>query len=290
MPHTSHRKKKGPPNKRKEILDEDGWTRITKANGSTKSTLNTTPHVQYNDERAADEQAFAAVNPMTPEAGTTLDSMRAHFSQIEARWRGTELCKALKRVVQEKIQSLDIPISNCVLLGTGSFCGDAINWVGRHDVAYYQLAAFRTAVSTIQEVQPKQQQPVLSAYAQEPYYNDLDAGFLASLDITRVDHPKAFDLLDEASFAYSPFAEREVEFRILARKPQVWLHRPLGHLLGVKDDEDPNYKNAHKYNRTHKWMMLPNLLDIKGYPFHGSAIWWPKEDKDEQQDDTSDEG
>lgn len=58
----------------------------------------------------------------------------------------------------------------------------------------------------------------------------------------------------------------------------------------VEDADDPDNKNAHEYERTHGWMMLPNILDIKGYPFHGSAIWWPKEESEEQEDDKTDEG
>ncbi|OCT50328.1 hypothetical protein CLCR_07452 [Cladophialophora carrionii] len=287
MPHTSHRKKKHVQNKRTEILDDDGWTRIS----SSTSSTSTGKHPATTSTPTGDESPSAAGHhipsasgslpardPMPALPGSSLPSMLSRFHGIESRWQATDLCQTLVHVLEEEILTRDsapmAPVSTCVLLGSGSFCGDAAHWIDRHDSAYFQLAAFRTVVHTVERVSGQR----VRTYAQEPNYNDMDAELLESLDITRVDHPRGFELLDEHAVAYSPAAEREVEAGIMARKPRVWLHRSLDYLL--EEGGSGTRSAAVEFATSHDHRKLPGL-DVKNFPFHGSVIWWRKREQDQ---------
>ncbi len=210
--------------------------------------------------------------PMLPATGSSLESMTTHFRKVNEIWLETELCKKLEDLLAETILSAVSTITNCVVFGTGSFCGDAVHWIDRHEVAYFQLAAFKTVVDTIERVQGR---PV-PAYAQEPHYNDLDAALLASLNVTQVDDPRGFELLDEHSFAYSPFAETTVKSLILARTPRIWLYRNFDPWL-EEWSEDETAGKVNQFRDTWEHANLPHV-DLKYLPFHETVIWWKKQD------------
>ena len=264
MPHTSHRKRRGNQNKRQEILGEDGWTRVTKA-AAEPNTQGAVHWVGAGTDILTDISSRTTV-PMVPVKGSSLESMQAKYSRVEATWLETELCKKLSQILTDRALTGANKISTCVLLGSGSFCGDAIHWVDRHETAYFQLAAFKTAVGTIERAQGQR----ISVYAQEPYYNELDAALLASLDITKVDHPRGFELLDDRSLVYSPAAEPGVEQNVLARTPQIWLHRFFDPFS--QDDMVDRFRKNNEHSD------LPPALDLRYMPFHGSVIWWKKQD------------
>ncbi|KIW70623.1 hypothetical protein PV04_02876 [Phialophora macrospora] len=286
MPHTSHRKKKHTQNKRTEILDEDGWTRITSTSASAARNPSTTPKPEasetsttagHHQQSPSPSDSFPPRAPMPPMPGSKLSSMLSRFDSIEIRWQATDLCKTLVHVLEKEILKSTTgqahAISTCVMLGSGSFCGDAVHWIDRHDSAYFQLAAFRTVVHTVGRLQDR----VVRAYAQEPNFNDLDVELLDALNVTKVDHPRGFELLDGDSAAYSPAAEREVEAEIMTRRPRVWLHRSLDHLLQEGGSES---ELAKEFAASHENLELP-ALDVKNFPFHGSVIWWRKRDRDQ---------
>ncbi|EXJ91058.1 hypothetical protein A1O1_04165 [Capronia coronata CBS 617.96] len=285
MPHTS-RKKKPVHKKRKEFVDEEGWTRIT----STTSVIGVPRKSTAVDSQTGGfhgrlevpnvlKPAGVTPRPMKPVKGTTVDTMRAQYNRIEANWLESDLCRSLKEILRRYLGGGRREISNCVVFGSGSFCGDEIHWVDRHESAYYQIAAFRTVADTIEQIQGHWP----PCYAQEPFYNELDAAFLANMHITRVDHPQGFNLLDEASFVYSPAAEPEVELRILSHDPEIWLHRSLEHLfysngMTVEDGQDDTRIDrdmAQAFLKTQDFAQLPDF-DLKNFPFHGSMLWWRK--------------
>jgi hypothetical protein len=273
MPHTSHRKKKGTQKRRQEILDEDGWTRVT---STARSPLLTSAAQAdgIHDPRSAKGSLLLPhiVAPMPPAQGSTRESMLARYRKIEERWQETNLCKTLEHTLIHQILTGGQRISSCAVFGTGSFSGDALHWFDRHESAYFQLAAFKTVVGLVTQVQGA----AVSAYAQEPQYNELDVALLESLDISTLESPHGFKLLHEQSFAYSPAAEPTVEAQILERNPQIWLHRSFGQL--DRDDESNIVgKTAETFQKNHSHEQLP-ALDIKHFPFHGSVIWWRIED------------
>ncbi|EXJ92705.1 hypothetical protein A1O3_01257 [Capronia epimyces CBS 606.96] len=287
MPHTS-RKKKAIHRKRKEVVDEEGWTRVT----STSSAPGVSPRPAAGvpegifqsslGDRTVVKAQDAALRPMNPVKGTTVETMRVQYDKIEAKWLESDFCRTFREILRRSTAGAERTFSNCVVFGSGSFCGDEIHWIDRHESAFYQIAAFKTAADTIGQIQGHRP----PSYAQEPYYNDLDAEFLASLNIHRVDHPKGFDLLDETSFVYSPAAEPEVELQIISHEPRVWLHRSLEHMVqsdertttdtGFTEDESkPNRNLTKSFKNTHDFSQLPPL-DLKNFPFHGSVLWWRK--------------
>ena len=270
MPHTSHRKKKGTQNKRQEIGGQDGWIHVSSNTQSRTGTATAftpeTGHALGTDELRNSLNLWPKDVPMFPAKGSTLESMRERFSKVEKRWLEMEHCKKLEDVLTSKILIDDAPkISSCVVFGTGSFCGDAIHWVDRQEIAYFQLAAFRTVVSAIERVQGHH----VPAHAQEPWYNDLDAALLETVNITKVDHPRGFELLDKHSCAYSPFAEEVVEEQILAKDPHIWMHREFN---PFSQEEDIG-----NFRKTHDLVRLPPQVDLKHFPFLNSVIWWRTE-------------
>ena len=229
-------------------------------------------------DRTVTKKRGSILRPMNPVAGTSLASMRTQFDKMESRWLDTDLCESLKDVLTARVLKSGHGISNCIIFGSGSFCGDELHWVDRHESAYYQIAAFKTVVDMIQQIQGHRP----PCYAQEPCYNDLDAEFLAGLSITKMDHPEGFGLLNRDSFTYSPAAEPEVELQILFYRPAVWLHRSLDHLSPearlrdtepTKDEHELNFQMAESFTRNRERVELPGL-NLKNFPFHKSMIWW----------------
>lgn len=285
MPHTSH-KKKAIHKKRKEVVDDEGWTRVT---SSTDLALGVTQRPAAGDSdtslpRSAGAQTDAnpsetVARPMQPVRGTTVETMTAQYRKIETKWRESDMCRVLQDILRQSIAGGRQEISHCVVFGSGSFCGDEIHWIDRHESAYYQIAAFKVVADTVEQIQGRRP----PCYAQEPYYNDLDAAFLATLDVTRVGHPQGFELLDGNSFVYSPAAEPEVELQIIRHNPKIWLHRSLEPMLqsneriSVHHEDDINTKHdlAESFRKTHESAQLP-AMDLKNYPFHGSVLWWRK--------------
>ncbi|KAL2408192.1 hypothetical protein ABEF95_003220 [Exophiala dermatitidis] len=295
MPHTS-RKKKVPHKKRQEVVDDDGWTRVTSTNTARPMTQHTKPIADGSvvasqhgkGEAMAGNGGITGPRPMKPAKGTTVEAMRAQYDKVEAKWLESDLCRTLRDNMRRRMEETPDAdgrtqqISNCVIFGSGSFCGDELHWIDRHESAYYQIAAFKTMVDTIEQVQGRQ----LAGYAQEPCYNDLDGEFLASVNVTRVDHPKGFELLDRDSVVYSPAAERNVELEILLHDPRIWLHRSLDHIRPsnrpVSDQGLAHQDPVGLFVETHEFLRLP-ALDVKNFPFHGSVLWWRRDGAGEEE-------
>lgn len=67
----------------------------------------------------------------------------------------------------------------------------------------------------------------MPVYTQDPVYNNLDQALFDALDITVVEHPRAFDLVSKNSFVYCPGAERVHLGGILDVMPWGLLGGPL---------------------------------------------------------------
>ncbi|KAI1622418.1 hypothetical protein EDD37DRAFT_473561 [Exophiala viscosa] len=289
MPHTSH-KKRGLPKKRQEVLDDEGWTRVTSSHTTPRAPVPSTSadgsEIVFTwtfDGPQVTKTCGSAIRPMKPLPGTTLQSMQTQYTRIATRWLESEMYHSLKDILTRRILTSE-KMTKCVLFGSGSLCGDELHWLDRHESAYYQLAAFKSVVDIIKQAQGERPR----CYAQEPYYNTLDTDLLATLEITAVTHPQGFELLDTGSFAYSPAAELEVEYQIMSLSPRIWLHRSLDHLHTkspsasdkfTKEESDLNLRMTEDFTTHHEHARLPDL-PLKNFPFHGSVIWWPAEQQD----------
>lgn len=139
MPHTSRRKKER-PNKRVQVEDDDGWTRVT----TTHRIPNTTP------AQAAYYEEFSNGHKRpVDEAGTTVQRKTEQYRKVEEGWLASEACQALQGVIREKLIAERLELNACFVFGTGSFCGVIDGWIARHDVALCQLAVLLSIRRTI---------------------------------------------------------------------------------------------------------------------------------------------
>lgn len=67
----------------------------------------------------------------------------------------------------------------------------------------------------------------IKSYAQDPVFNSLDRELLNSLNIEIVEHPSAFNSVDEHTFLYAPGAERTHLLDLLPLKPAMFFGGPL---------------------------------------------------------------
>lgn len=95
--------------------------------------------------------AYVAVNngrhqvePEDVEDGKTLQTLTAQYQRLEARWLGSEAYKALWEVLRSQVFPNTQQIDQCLMFGSGSFSGTVNGSMGRHDVALYQLAIFKS--------------------------------------------------------------------------------------------------------------------------------------------------
>jgi len=258
MPHTS-RKKKIAQNKRRQVIDEDGWTRVT-----TSHTL-APPALLANNQLGQDQQTlhfkwgigdrFVTIeswlhSPHKTHPEVSLEKMQARYRILEAKWLASPSYAALRTALSKErvVQGQQRPLKNCVIFGSGSF--SAAN-LGREDVSFYQLAAFKSAIDLIEQVQGH----LPDAHAQEPYYTELDVEFLGTLGISTVSHPGGFELIDEHAFAYSPCAERWVELQLMHNRPALWLHARLQDRWPLNKDGTPSILQLNN------WMLNGRVQD-----------------------------
>lgn len=257
MPHTS-RKKKIAQNKRRQVVEEDGWTRVT-----TPSAL-AAPAFPINNDLGQDQQklhfewsidgSFVIINSWQPSPhkihpGASLEKMLAKYRVLEAKWLESASYAALKTALsKDRVVQGQGLVQKCVIFGSGSFSAAIL---GREDVSFYQLAAFKSTVDLIEQVQGHR--PV--SYAQEPYYTELDVELLATLGISTVSHPRGFELIDENAFAYSPCAERWVELQLMHNRPALWLHARLQDRWPLNKDGTPSMLQLNN------WMLNGRVQD-----------------------------
>lgn len=270
MPHTSRKKKTATNNKRKQFVDEDGWTRVT-TSGAGHALF--PHHVLVEDAKKQHfrwgiDGKFVTIasrlsEPPPTHPGVSLEKMRARYRNVEAKWLESASYAALKKALDaDRIgQGAKGLVSKCVIFGSGSFSATLL---GREDVSFYQIAVFKSVVDLIDQVQGHR--PI--SYAQEPYYTELDVEFLATLGISAVEHPQGFDYVDGASFAYSPCAERWVELQIMYKQPRLWLNARLQDRWPLSDDGTP------PKGQPLNWMLNFRVPDVEAPDW--SAVYGPE--------------
>jgi hypothetical protein len=148
MPHTSHRKKQQ-RSKRTEILDENGWTRVSTVNPTRRTTRSSLTRNAI--ERRADSHSVD-YSISKPYDGATVEKVEQQYRNVEKKWLTSSSWVKLEDVLRNKIDSKVLQgIDVCTVLGTGSYCGHVDGWIERFDVSLYQLAAFKAMVDIIGE-------------------------------------------------------------------------------------------------------------------------------------------
>lgn len=159
MPHTSH-KKKPIRNKRTEIVDEDGWTRVASNHFPTKSPTPALSCLDPSDEVNSrkgdsyivkiDDGSWIDVGPIdqAPEH-TALEDVSDKYRKIETKFKASESWISMQQTLQTRILGEQVRIDACVLFGSGTFTGLGSGWMNRSHVAMYQLAAFISVADAI---------------------------------------------------------------------------------------------------------------------------------------------
>jgi len=160
MPHTN-KKKKPDRNKRKEVVDENGWTRVTSGPNPavpaplrhmTLKPLDDVEFEPYTLRSDLEDVPSCTAFPITPQKAAedmTIGKLLSQYKLIESRWNKSESCMVLKDKLMTRVLNKKGKIANCICFGTGTPSGLRDGWIQRHDVALYQIAAFKTVVDII---------------------------------------------------------------------------------------------------------------------------------------------
>ncbi|KAE8349076.1 hypothetical protein BDV28DRAFT_141997 [Aspergillus coremiiformis] len=213
MPH-SNRKKNLHHHKRLEVTDPSGWTHVTAGGKSARRALRTTQ--QHHDSPEPGERSQILVPAEAP-TQLTWEGLQAQFRTYRERWEGSESW----RVVEAQLSS--VRVDRIVCIGLGSPSGFLKGgWVDRRSVSMYQLAGLVSVLDLI-----KKSVPDLQVFAQDPVFNTHDKSLLASLDITVLDHPHAFNKVTPGTLLYCPGAERTHLEQLLSQAPALVFGGPL---------------------------------------------------------------
>lgn len=249
MPHTSH-KKKAVRNKRQEIYDDDGWTRVTSNGPPRQPPPLPTPQTEQRTRKVlelSDGSTLDFGRVAEPSEHLKLESVIESFKTIERKWKMSESWESMAHTLQTQIFNPSFQIDTCVLFGSGSFTGLSQGWIDRSHVSKYQLALFLSVVDLMGKPlhatsrgmpfakylaeKHTGQRPMVAA--QEPMYNSMDVEFLHALNIKVVEHPEGFTLLTNTSFAYCPGAEQYVTTETLKTDPHLFLGTKLDFYRGA---------------------------------------------------------
>lgn len=197
MPHTNRKKKTGTTTaknddkkptivhtKRKEVIDEEGWTHVVDApSGKAKNASLKTAKLLHGGDFEINGVSYI---------NRTLEEVKTDFEYWKKQWEQSAACEELKKLLAEGESRRKI--GNVVFLGMGSLQNSRRE--GRRASAA-QLAALQT-LETIFSGGTK-----LPVILQDPQFTDLDKEFLASLGYAVADDPEAFKLITEDTLVYA---------------------------------------------------------------------------------------
>lgn len=177
-----------------------------------------------NDNLVHERAAFTTEPRAMVPPNMTLKKLESRFSRYQSLWLQSCSYRYLRDAVLYQISKGKRNMSKCIIFGSGSPTHSSIDgWTH----AIVQIAALKSIADLVERnfgVRPL-------CYAQEPHYSDLDQKFLLGLGISEVIHPEGFNLVDEETFAFSPYAPWTLERQIMHSRPGLWVHRPIKHYL-----------------------------------------------------------
>lgn len=251
MPHTSHRRRRVPPASYKLTTtapSTDGWTHVTSraalasrpaaapntptAHSSLLERLTVPQAAAYSSLLPAACAAGLAPRPAT--ARHTVAELAAQHARVAGVWRASSARRALLALLSLRGGSAATDtrsdacaprISRAVLLGLGSPSGDPSRW---RTHSQYQLAAFLDlaallSVSASASTAHAHAHAAPLLYAQDPVFNATDAAFLASLRVTVLASPAAFDEIDGATLVFAPHFPVAAWSGAMRRGEPAWL-------------------------------------------------------------------
>ncbi|KAF7592629.1 hypothetical protein BBP40_012651 [Aspergillus hancockii] len=257
MPH-SNRKKNQNYNKRLEVTDPNGWTHVTAGGKSARRALRTTT-TQHNDDDLEKEQQSQILAPAEAPAQLTLEDLQAQFRGYRQLWEGSESW----RVVEGTLSSAQVKVDRIVCIGLGSPSGFLKGgWVDRRSVSLYQLAGLVSVWELM-----KKSTPTLQIFAQDPVFNTHDKSLLASLNITVVDHPQAFEKVTPTTLLYCPGTERTHLEQLLVHTPALVFGGPL---------EDIESETVRQFVESGRSTRIPRFEELE-HAFWNMRVYLPVE-------------
>ncbi|RJE25086.1 SRR1 [Aspergillus sclerotialis] len=218
--------------KRVEVTDSNGWTHVTTHGNARRTIRNTssscsssspsTPHRYSGSE--------TSLSPAEAPRNLSLDDLRHQFQGYRARWEASESWRVIRDVLERRL-TIEYGsgagagrIDNIICVGLGSPSGFLKGgWVDRRSVSMYQLAA----LVCIRDLFAKASPHTLWISAQDPVFNAHDKSLLSSLSITTIEHPHAFNIINQNTLLFCPGAERTHLELLLASNPSIVFGGPL---------------------------------------------------------------
>lgn len=167
MPHTTRKKRTSiPAQKRLQITDDEGWTRVT--TGSNVRRALRTAHAAATPNSTHDEKP--TLKPAEAPARLTFAELQAQYAVYREKWITSETWRALRVQLDERVRerargtggggdgdggTVTGPVDAIVCIGLGSPSGFLRGgWVDRRAVSMYQLAALESIKDRLLRVSP----------------------------------------------------------------------------------------------------------------------------------------
>ncbi|KAL1970994.1 hypothetical protein VTN77DRAFT_2828 [Rasamsonia byssochlamydoides] len=275
MPHTARKYRNGPAhNKRVEITDESGWTHVTSTSLATSSRrgrkgFNAIRRDGGGDGDGDDE---LRLRPAEAPPRLSLAELKRQYEAHSNQWKSSLTWERLQRALQSQVRAVAKSLENVICIGLGSPSGFVRGgWVDRRSVALYQLAALVSVLDLL--AQPDIGTHIKNVYAQDPVFNEFDKQLLQSLGITVVEHPTAFNLVNEHSFLYCPGAERTHLEHLLLSAPALVFGGPLESVVSLDSDSDDDDVVLATFVRTRRSLQLPQF-EPNIHAFWNMRLYW----------------
>ncbi|RDL41675.1 uncharacterized protein BP5553_01654 [Venustampulla echinocandica] len=278
MPHTN-RKKKTPAGmksvtdqnrkqiivhtKRKEVLDDEGWTHVVdKPSRQRASSVTESKDAGKYWSIGADFKVGDAYY-----INRTIEEIQEEFTHSKKAWEGSPACASLKALLDEKMKadSNTKKISRVVALGLGSLQSSRTQ---SRKTSFTQMAA----LETILQIMAKEE--TISMIFQDPVFTDLDKEFLVTLGHQVVEDPAAFDQIDENTLVYAIHCYSDVYQKVSqAPKPAVLVSTDVELFDRTSlDGEKGDVKSLGAMVESYEAIPFPQIR----HDFSDTKIYWPK--------------
>ena len=150
MVHSSRNKQKASPQKR-EVVGEDGWTRIVSPRRKTQTPARSPPRPPSTDPLNPKSKTITTTYQRSElPADTKVEQVIEKFKQLEKKWLQSDSWKLLKAALEDYTSNSTFdPIKTCIVFGTGTFSGLRQGWIERWDTALVQTAVFKSVADAL---------------------------------------------------------------------------------------------------------------------------------------------
>ncbi|OOF94712.1 hypothetical protein ASPCADRAFT_406579 [Aspergillus carbonarius ITEM 5010] len=265
MPHSSRKKSsQATSQKRLEITDAAGWTHVTTSGNARRCVRNSTSSTS-----TIHQQEFPSLlTPAEAPPKLTLDDLNRQFQNSLRTWKDSSTWSVVEKTLLQHTQFEENGVDSIICIGLGSLSGFLRGgWVDRRTVSLYQLAALVSVMDCLKTIK---QTHSIQVYAQDPVFNELDTSLLASLDITVLETPLAFEKISSRTFLFCPGAERAHLEQVLPLNPAFVFGGPL---------EDVESEVVSRFLATKGSVRLPQFEEQE-HTFWNMRVYYPQDKRE----------